>query len=136
MRANWQTGLERFKGLQAQARSTRDERNALVKTVEELKAQIEAGGNSDQVVAAATAQAQAQSQQALAELQARLAAAESEKVALEARLAEQVAAQGDAVKPLQDKLAALEAEKTTLQADRDVSPSTSALALCPYADVC
>ncbi|KPV73223.1 uncharacterized protein RHOBADRAFT_28975, partial [Rhodotorula graminis WP1] len=107
MRANWQTGLERFKGLQAQARTTRDERNALVKTVEELKAQIEAGGNSDQVVAAATAQAQAQSQEALAELQARLAATESEKVALEARLAEQAAA-----------LAALEGEKTSLVTEK------------------
>jgi len=57
MRSNWQNGLDRFKALQAQARTTRDERNALVKTVEELKAQIEAGGNSDEVVAAATVRA-------------------------------------------------------------------------------
>ncbi|BGP43630.1 Protein mlp1 [Rhodotorula kratochvilovae] len=139
MRSNWQNGLERFKALQTQARSTRDERNALMKTVEELKAQIEAGGNSDEVVAAATAQAQAQSQEALAQLQARLAATEGEKAALEARLAEkaplearlaelatletrlaeQETAQGAVVKELQDKLAALEAEKITLAADRD-----------------
>ncbi|BGP11538.1 Protein mlp1 [Rhodotorula toruloides] len=117
MRSNWQNGFERFKNLQVQARTTRDERNTLTKTVEELKQQLEAAGGAD-AIAAAVAEAQAESKQALAELQARLDALQAEKNALEARLAENDNAQGDAVKPLEEKLVALEAEKQTLTAEK------------------
>ncbi|BGP27784.1 nucleoprotein TPR [Rhodotorula toruloides] len=122
MRSNWQNGLERFKNLQVQARTTRDERNTLTKTVEELKQQLEAAGGAD-AIAAAVAEAQAQSKQALDELQARLDAVQAEKTALESRLAESRLAEteqvrGEAVKPLEDKLAALEAEKQSLAAEK------------------
>lgn len=137
MRSNWQTGLDRFKALQTQARVTRDERNQLLKTNEELKAQIEAGGNSEATAVAAVrrlppvlqvmlteetsqAEAQSKSEAALAELQTRLSASEAEKTALEARLADLEKAQGDIVKSLEDKIAVLEAEKLTLTAERDV----------------
>lgn len=150
MRSNWQNGFERFKNLQVQARTTRDERNTLTKTVEELKQQLEAAGGADAIAAAVVrlrgfyspapqltcvlsqAEAQAESKQALAELQARLDALQAEKNALEARLAENDNAQGDAVKPLEEKLVALEAEKQTLTAEkqtltaeRDVRPTPS-----------
>jgi len=54
MKQNWQNGLDRFKALQTQARSTRDERNVLTKEVEELKAKLESG-NSAEAATAATA---------------------------------------------------------------------------------
>ena len=52
MKQNWQNGLDRFKALQTQARSTRDERNVLTKEVEELKAKLEAGTGGEAAAAA------------------------------------------------------------------------------------
>lgn len=52
MKQNWQNGLDRFKALQTQARSTRDERNVLTKEVEELKAKLEAGTGGEAATAA------------------------------------------------------------------------------------
>ncbi|GAA5963338.1 hypothetical protein JCM21900_002043 [Sporobolomyces salmonicolor] len=118
MRQNWNISGDRFKGLQVQARKTRDERNNLLKEVEELKARIASAGDQE-AVAAAVAQAQADSQAALAELQARIVALEEEKAALDAHLAEQQTQQTDAFKELQEKLTAAEAEKDKIAEDRD-----------------
>ncbi|GAA5919237.1 hypothetical protein JCM1841_006512 [Sporobolomyces salmonicolor] len=118
MRQNWNISGDRFKGLQVQARKTRDERNNLLKEVEELKARIASAGDQEAVAAAVT-QAQADSQAALAELQARIVALEEEKAALDARLAEQQTQQTDAFKELQEKLTAAEAEKDKIAEDRD-----------------
>lgn len=52
MKQNWQNGLDRFKALQTQARSTRDERNVLTKEVEELKAKLESGSGGEAAAAA------------------------------------------------------------------------------------
>ncbi|GAA5903057.1 hypothetical protein JCM5296_001724 [Sporobolomyces johnsonii] len=118
MRSNWNNSLDRFKALQIQARATRDERNNLLKEVEELKARVASAGGQEAVAAAVT-QAQADSQAALDQLQARLVALEAEKAALDARLAEQQAQQTDALKELQEKLSAAEAEKDKVTDDRD-----------------
>ncbi|BGP20306.1 Protein mlp1 [Rhodosporidiobolus nylandii] len=121
MRSNWQNGLERFKALQTQARSTRDERNALTKTVEELKEQLANAGGSE-AVAAAAAQAQTDSQEAIAQLEARLAAAEKEKADVDARLLQQQTEQTEqaaALEELKAKLTTLETEKAEAVAHRD-----------------
>jgi len=57
MKQNWQNGLDRFKALQTQARSTRDERNVLTKEVEELKAKLESGNSAEAATAANAATA-------------------------------------------------------------------------------
>ncbi|GAA5906296.1 hypothetical protein JCM6882_002695 [Rhodosporidiobolus microsporus] len=130
MRSNWQNGLERFKALQIQARGTRDERNALQKTVEELKEQLANGAGADASATAATAQAQAEAQEALTQLQTRLTEMEKEKTDLETRLAAattdietrlaaEQTAQAAAVKALQDQLAVIEADKITVTTERD-----------------
>ncbi|GAA5926646.1 Mlp1p [Sporobolomyces koalae] len=124
MRQNWQNGLDRFKALQTQARSTRDERNVLTKEVEELKAKLEAGNGAEAAAAAsaAAAQAQSDSQAALAELQTRLTALEAERDALNAKLAEQQTEQStndDSLKSLQNRFAVLEQEKATVTAEKD-----------------
>ncbi|GAA5874743.1 hypothetical protein JCM8547_005199 [Rhodosporidiobolus lusitaniae] len=133
MRSNWQTGLDRFKALQAQARSTRDERNAAQQALDELKEQIAANSaGGTEAVAAAVAQVQAESQQALAQLQTRLDEAEKQRNELEAAKAEleaKLAAaptssapseeQTAAIKELEARIATLETEKTTAIAERD-----------------
>ncbi|GAA6059180.1 hypothetical protein JCM10212_005525 [Sporobolomyces blumeae] len=122
MKQNWQNGLERFRALQVQARSTRDERNTLTKEVEELKAKLESRAGGGEAAAAAAAEAQANSQAALTELQTRLATLEAEKNALDARLVEQQTQQtqnSDSLKAIQEKLEAAEAAKAAAVAEKE-----------------
>ncbi|GAA5901318.1 uncharacterized protein JCM6883_000178 [Sporobolomyces salmoneus] len=122
MRQNWQNGLDRFKALQTQARSTRDERNVLTKEVEELKAKLEAGTGGGEAAAAAIAQAQSDSQAALDELQTRINTLEAEKTTLSTQLSEQQSQQtnnAESLKALQDQLATLEKEKAIVTAEKD-----------------
>ncbi|GAA5982753.1 hypothetical protein JCM11641_007777 [Rhodosporidiobolus odoratus] len=130
MRSNWQTGLDRFKALQAQARGTRDERNAFAKTIDELKEQLaSASAGGSEAVAAAASEAQAQAQEAITKLEARLAEVEKEKSELDTRLAEQQTrlteqqiqqtTHAAALEELKDKMTALDSEKTEIAAHRD-----------------
>ncbi|KAK4056430.1 Protein mlp1 [Microbotryomycetes sp. JL221] len=75
MRENWNASMGRFKQLQGIARTTRDEKNALVTEVADLKAKLEHN--------AATNSNAAEGQ---AELQARITALQTEKEALEAKV--------------------------------------------------
>ncbi|KAM0789729.1 hypothetical protein ACM66B_006586 [Microbotryomycetes sp. NB124-2] len=77
MRENWQKGGERFRALQAQARATRDEKNALQNEVNELKTKIELNASASSTATAQTG-----------ELESRVAALQAEKEALETKIKE------------------------------------------------